>query len=364
MFYRNVLLTLCIVTVPVLTGATSYAQELDQRLSLGAELRYRHEMMDVEDRDMRNRELIRARLFIDAELDEHLSIGFTLISGSDDPVAANQNLTGGFSTKQLNIDQAFFDWDPDIVENLSLTGGKMPNPFYLPGRTELVWDTDLRPEGLCLSYRYTRGMMTLNLATSYLLVEERASDNDAFLFGNQARVSGAFPVASVLLGLGYYDYENTRGYAPFWDATDGLGNTLTAGNTYRYDYNELELFSEVSFSGLPFHQALFFNYVTNLAEHVSENRGWLAGFTVGRCSTPGTKSFRYIYRELEKDAVIGRFTDSIFIDGGTDGRGHELNIEYQIAQVSRLCISYLPNQIGIENGKDFHRVMIDFYFTY
>ena len=49
------------------------------------------------------------------------------------------------------IDLAYFDWHPERVEGLNVIGGKMENPFYAPGKTELLWDGDLRPEGVALN---------------------------------------------------------------------------------------------------------------------------------------------------------------------------------------------------------------------
>ena len=54
----------------------------------------------------------------------------------------------------------------------------------------------------------------------------------------------------------------------------------------------------------------------------------------------------------------------MFIGGGTNGRGHELNVEYQVSRTTRFCVSYFLNQIGLKNGKDFHRLLIDFNFIY
>jgi hypothetical protein len=49
---------------------------------------------------------------------------------------------------------------------------------------------------------------------------------------------------------------------------------------------------------------------------------------VNKAKKQGSWNFRYNYREIEADAVLGTFSDSDFIGGGTDGKGHELNFGY------------------------------------
>ena len=54
------------------------------------------------------------------------------------------------------------------------------------------------------------------------------------------------------------------------------------------------------------------------------NVGWLAGGSASRGRDRGAMKLYANYRRLEPDAVIGIFTDSDFIGGGTDGKGWEL----------------------------------------
>jgi len=71
---------------------------------------------------------------------------------------------------------------------------------------------------------------------------------------------------------------------------------------------------------------------------------------------------RYTYRYIERDAVIGVFTDYDFIGGSTDGKGHEANFGYQVTAKTKLEASYFFNQIGIDTGTDYHMVQLDVNF--
>ena len=92
---------------------------------------------------------------------------------------------------------------------------------------------------------------------------------------------------------------------------------------------------------------------------------WLAGTIIGKCSSPNSWSFRYNYRDLEADAVLGVFTDSDFIDGGTDGRGHEFGFDYQIVKGVKTGATYFDNQRRLSLGaKDYQRLQLDLVFNF
>jgi hypothetical protein len=54
-----------------------------------------------------------------------------------------QTFENGFDDYNIYISKAFLGWRPS--ESLTITAGKMQNPFYT---TELVWDSDITPTGL------------------------------------------------------------------------------------------------------------------------------------------------------------------------------------------------------------------------
>jgi hypothetical protein len=102
------------------------------------------------------------------------------------------------------------------------------------------------------------------------------------------------------------------------------------------------------------------DFVTNTAAD-SLNNGWLVGLRVGKAKKPGSWEFRYIYRNVEQDAVVGTFTDSDFRGGGTDAKGHEFGGAVQLAENTAFNLSYFVNEIGLEadDPADFNRMQID-----
>lgn len=144
---------------------------------VSGDLRYRHETINEEGLTTRHRQRIRARLGINADVSDTMSLGFGITTGGDNPISGNQTLGDGFSHKDLGLDYAFFDWR--LSDELSLRGGKMRNPFYRPASHHLVYDEDLSPEGLAL--RFDNGRFFGNFGGFW--AEERGQDDDSILIG-------------------------------------------------------------------------------------------------------------------------------------------------------------------------------------
>lgn len=90
----------------------------------------------------RSRWRFRLRLNADFKLGNNIFGGVELQTAiaSD---SANQTFEDGFRDYPIFISKAYLGWSP--TEWLTLTGGKVPNPFYT---TELVWDPDINPTGI------------------------------------------------------------------------------------------------------------------------------------------------------------------------------------------------------------------------
>lgn len=100
-----------------------------------------------------------------------------------------------------------------------------------------------------------------------------------------------------------------------------------------------------------------------MAASTSEDQGWLIGCKLNKAKKPGSWEFSYDYRDLEKDAVIGIFSDSDFIGGGTNGKGHRFGITYQLAKNLQAALTYFLNERG-DNGDDYRRLQADLKFKF
>ncbi|MEE9510544.1 MAG: putative porin, partial [Gammaproteobacteria bacterium] len=123
-----------------------------ERISWSGDFRYRYQNEDRDiDAEDRNQQRVRARPAMTAMVTESIDVGFGIATGGDDPVSANQTLGNGASSKRINLDLAYFDWE--AIDNLNIRGGKFKNTFESPGNSRLQWDIDWRPEGMDVAYK-------------------------------------------------------------------------------------------------------------------------------------------------------------------------------------------------------------------
>lgn len=339
------------------------ASSWTDRVSLAGDLRGRYENIDQEGKeDERNRERIRARVGLVAKPQDGLEVGFGLsTSDGGDPVSSNQTMGDGGSRKDIFMDLAYFNWT--AAEGLNVLGGKFRNNVVRPGRHGLVWDSDLNPEGLGLSY--VAGPFFANLLGTWIESDSNASE--AFGLGGQAGVTLALgDAAKLTAGAGYFNL-NTAGKGAFFnpDDPDFHGNTVDANGFYAYDYQEIEGFAEFAFQLLGQPASLFLDYVTN-ADADEFDTGWAFGAQLGAAKAKGTWEASWIYQDLEADAVFGLWTDSDFGGGGTDNRGHVLRGAYALGDRTNVAFSYFINEVGDNAGEpgDYDRLQVDLNFRY
>ena len=88
---------------------------------------------------------VRMRLGLESKVNDKLNVGIGIATGSGDPRSTNISF-GGYNTKKtVVLDYAFAKYSP--VPWLNLVGGKMLLNDALWEPTDLIWDTDITPEG-------------------------------------------------------------------------------------------------------------------------------------------------------------------------------------------------------------------------
>jgi hypothetical protein len=138
-----------------------------------------------------------------------------------------------------------------------------------------------------------------------------------------------------------------------------MGNSVDTNNIYLNDYQIVEAMLEIGheFDDIPV--TLVGDFVSNTGAD-SLNTGWLFGVHIGKAKELHSWSVRYIYRQVEKDAVMGLYTDSDFRGGGTDAKGHEIGGSFVAANNSAFSVTYFINTIGLEgDGTGFNRLQVD-----
>ncbi len=349
-----------------------------ERIKWSGDFRYRHESIDEETtgsvrwKDGRNRHRIRARLMLEAVLNDEWGVGFRLASGSADPTSTNQTLDSSFSSKDIWLDLAYFDYHPAAVKGLNVYGGKMKNPFYMVGGNQLIFDGDLTPEGIAFTLeRPLNDRDTLRLAGGGFWVDEGSGGTaDPSLFGGQAMITRKIGNPdTVTAGVSYYDFGGIQGYGSLpatWGGSGFLGNS-NSGGLYTNDYDVFEVFGEYATKCGTTPVSVFGNWIKNVAATSSEDTGWLIGTKINKVKDPGSWEASYMYRDIQADATVGALNDSDFIGGGTDGKGHTFGLTYQVSKNVQAAVTYFLNEDRANTAGrslDYRRLQADLLFKF
>jgi type II secretory pathway pseudopilin PulG len=270
-----------------------------QNITPFGDFRYRYESLRNKnlaggefDND-RRRNRIRARLGFKVKIDDEWDATFRIATGSSDsPTSTNQTLERSFESKDIWLDLGYADWHPESYPGLNVFMGKMKNPFYKVGGNQLIWDSDVNPEGGAASYKWSlNGSTEATVVGGAFWLEERFSDADAGYFGIQGMLKHKFDEDSHLLGgVSYYDIGNIESKSTVLSGVTLMGNTATTpgGLIYEYDFNMVEGFAEYGWkcNGMPV--AVFGNYVENTAAPGGRNTAYSIGAQLNKAKKPGS----------------------------------------------------------------------------
>lgn len=180
----------------------------------------------------RNRFRIRARLGLEADLDEGFTSGLRIGTGdSNSPISGNQSLGlagsgqgGNFSKYAVWLDRAFIKYEPwkEEGQSASISIGRFTNPFFTAGT--LVWADDLGFDGAAIQGKFeispgitpffTAGAFPVfNTDLNFSSIQpSKTKSHDKYLYGAQAGVDWKpTDEVGVKLGAAYYHFDNISG---------------------------------------------------------------------------------------------------------------------------------------------------------
>jgi len=343
-----------------------------ENLKFSGDLRLRMENVGysgdnrVDDKD-RNRARARLRFGADKTwLDDQMLVSFRLASGSDNnPTSTNQTFTENFSKKPIWLDRAYAKYEPRCAPGLTAMAGKMGVPLV---NTDMIWDTDVNPEGAWLQYKPKCGDLSPFVNAGWWSLSERAQrKTDLHDVGSSTAFDYELINATLMqfqtgldwqiskdvkytVAATYYDFA---GYDQTYPRTNGntettITETSPLGRTNSYkrvsDFRMIDLINQLSWKVCDLKMAAYFEIVHNCADNVDvtdyrgQDNGYAAGLKVGENKKKGDWSASYKYAWIEANSTPGAFNDADF--GGTNRKGHVVGGMYNLTDDLTLGLSF------------------------
>lgn len=333
--------------------------------------------------DPRLYQQIRARLGFRAEVQDDLTAVFRLATATS-AISNNQTLGDakepGMPRRSFGVDLAYGEWK--FLESGRVQMGRTINPFFAPGRTQLVFDTDLTFEGVSFAWqpKWSDSSAFFNFG-GFVISENYAAPNDVvdtgligFNLGYTLKtVTGQWtahiaryhylniqdrPVTSIEKDVktdSYsYPYDRVRGNTVY--PNDPLAAPADRKYYYAYDFVQTELGLEWKMKVDGFDLTAYGDFAAN--ERAGPNG---EAFECGASVRYGRLQVLVAKGTKRSDSVVGAFTDSDFNGGGTDNRGTKYNVSYQLSDASAVALTDFEASRGIDSvARDYYARHLDF----
>jgi len=354
------------LTKPIVKSSVeNKSSGLADRVHFKGDMRLRYETIERDDKDNKYRTRYRLRLYTNIDVTDHLLFETAILSGKGNPTSGNvtfkdDKLWSDYFINTLKINILDFAYKFD---NATLRIGKQAYMVYRPIKSQLIWDNDVRLEGINYNYKDNTKMFTVGANQIHRLENDAESTGDINLFLAQYVQSTKLNNAKLNIGAGIYHYTGLKGnVTPY--GKGALGNTLDTNGFYSNDYTLLEGFAELKFknvSGMPLKIAG--SAVYNVAAE-DNNFGYDIGIQLGHTKKAGDWKIKYSYTDIQEDAVFAAHSDSDNFGGGSAAKGHALRTKYKMAKNLELAGSFFFNTLYASKSKtdieaNYNRVQLD-----
>ncbi len=379
----NTLLFL-LIALPVSWRAFAAEPTAVKSLNWAGDMRYRFVQLRESVDEPRIYQQIRVRLGFKAEVQNDLTAVLRLATATS-AISNNQTLGDsrepGMPRRSFGLDLAYGEWR--FLESGRLSLGRITNPFFSPGRTQMVFDQDLVFEGAAVGWQPTWADSSAFLnAGGFIISENYSAPNDVVDtglvgidlgysfktsdFGRWTLHAARFhylniaerPVVSIekdaRVDAYSYPFDRVRGNTVF--PNDPLA--APADRRYFYRYN----FVQSNF-GIEWKQKFDAVDVTGYGDWISNEQAGALGqaYEVGVIVRHGRAQLLIAQSVKKSDSIVGAFTDSDFNGGGTDNRGYKINLSYQLSDSSSIGFSDYHATRGIDSvSRDYAAQHLDF----
>ncbi len=295
---------------------------------------------------------VRVRLGLDTKINDQMKVGIGMATGSaSNPRSTNATFAdsnGPAAFKSIILDYAYGSYSPNTW--LTLTGGKFKNPIWQPN--DLLWDTDLNPEGANLQMDYN-----LNPYLGFFL------NGEVFAMTQDSPTSSPRTMFVVQPGVRYnwndkvdfkgavagYFFTGLKNRAAFTNSN--RTNSVDSAGNYLYNYNSVNPSIEIGirdpFAGVPVlgkyipYAGIFSDFIYN-PEPATGSSGFDAGVKFGSEKVGDWKQWqaRILFAKLGRDAWLDILPDSDRYSGKTNMKSVEAIFEYGLGKNSSLVLDY------------------------
>lgn len=299
----------------------------------------------------RNRFRYRMRYGFEKDLPADTKIGFFMASGDrTDPTSSNQTIGDNWLRKEITFDRVYAVYSPEWAmtgpfQKTDVTAGKMANPF-LKGSSALIWDNDVRPEGLAEQtqihlFKTDRVDANAYMTAGQFVLQEDAGSYHAEMYGFQGGIMPKLDIglanpAELHSSGSWYFYPGFSKHSNFIEGStsyarnnlnlDGWPTSLDAG-----DFSVVSFYNEIMLPVLPdgIPLSLFNDNALNTST-VDYNHAWSLGAKIGKLRKKGDWEVGYEYRLIQPNAIVGAFSEADFGLGYTDKRGSVIEASYKL----------------------------------
>jgi hypothetical protein len=316
-----------------------------QNLAIKGDLRLRYqEDTDKSKNFTRQRERLRLRLGFETRVIENVKAGFGLATGQlttasgdvydKEPTSTNYTFGNGFSKPTCMVDYGFLEYTP--YNGVVLTGGKMKAGTQRWQASDLLWDTDVNPDGVALNLN--KDVNVLNSAvnlffnTSWLILNELNADivnPEMYIFQPGFKISqGIFSLKAAVALENFNVINKNTGYY----------------GTPTFDYKNISPSVELGIKEIGKYCLNIFGDTTkNTNSKVKTDKNASAyGLRFGdeKIQKFGNWQLTYMLRKIEKNAWLNKLGDSDAYGGENNSKGYEGILNFGLTSNTSLALDY------------------------
>ncbi|MDR3111641.1 MAG: putative porin [Elusimicrobiota bacterium] len=349
------------------SGTNEVLPKWIQNLTFKGDIRIRHQVDWDNSKGAtahtRQRERLRLRFGFETRPIENLKTAFGLASGAfagngDKSSTSTNHTFQAFDKAPIFIDYAYIQYE--FMDYFKLTGGKMKSGTQVWNPSDLIWDTDINPDGFALNFNRTLNSKLKVFANASWLILNEVNDNTSGsmpdVYSIQPGISFETGNVKIKAALSYQQF-NMKGRTIYSNEDKYLITTKTTG-TGDSNYQILNPSLEIKLSNVieNLSISLFSDYVQNLYDKVYKNNlgGYLFGIGFGneKLEKFGAWQIKFMHRYLERNAIPLGLGDSDAYGGAGNAQGQEVIFNFGLAKNLYFGVDYYSmEQIEAVNGK-------------